>query len=170
MESNCVECPLLYMEMAFTHQPWQQCTCCHAHHSQTHGYRQKGRSGVCPSDYMSKEETHDKYMHTFDCDWQRARKDQRKVYFTCTLFNLLLSFHPLRLLILLSSHLFLDSLVEGWRMFPRPSVSITQILNEWLCVKWNHVSRFLNLLQIIHNQWIYVPGVDLNFFVICISH
>jgi len=81
---------------------------------------------------MSKEETHaNKYMHTFDCDWQRARKDQRNVYFTCTLFNLLLlSFHPLRLLILLSSHLFLDGLVEGWRMIPRPSVSSTQILNK----------------------------------------
>lgn len=134
-----VECTLFYRETVFTHQPWQQCTCCHAHHSQTHGYRQEGWS-LSIRLYMSKAETHAN-KNTFDCDWQRAGKDQREVYSTCTLFNLLLlSFRPLRLLILLSSHLFIDSLVEERRMFLRPSVSSAKILNEWLYVNRIHLS------------------------------
>lgn len=166
-----VECTLLYLETVFTHQPWQQCTCCHAHHSQTHGHRQEGRSGVCPSDCMSKAETHAN-KSTFDCDWQRAGKDQREVYFTCTLFNLLLlSFRPLCLLILLSTHLFLDSLVEERGMFLRPSVS-SEHDPKWMIVCETESCIWVFLWKpLCPGGWFLLNQTDFNnFFVLCRSH
>lgn len=123
-ESIGAECTLHYRETLFTHQPWQQCTCCHAHHSQTHGYRQRRRS----------VRVHPSHRHILKCTsthlivaGTEQGKDKGKMYFTCSLFNLPL-FYPS--ILLLSSLLFIDSLVEEWRMFPSPSESSKPILQK----------------------------------------